>query len=367
MPLRTLQLNDYRNFETLTLEIEAQIVAFYGDNGAGKTNLLESLSLFTQGRNLRKADAKSLVKQGSETGYSVFIRMDDGASVASGLRMEEGVWVKKLRINETSIKSAQDFSQLIRPLWLTPAMDGLFVASPGERRRYIDRMVLTLDPEHGARVQGYERALASRNKLLSEHSFDALWLQALEKDIVERGVAIVAARQDLISRLNFLIETKQKTSFPNARLALEGDIDTQFLCLSSCVDLEDWFAKQLQSCRNKDKYSGRTSVGPHTSDLYVHHCPKDMPAALCSTGEQKALLIGLMLAHAQLVSELSPVRPILLLDEIAAHLDPDKRLALFDELERLNLQTFMTGTDAMLFEGLGEGAQICEVKMGQLL
>ncbi len=271
---------------------------------------------------------------------------------------------RKVRINGAAARSTDELLEHLRLLWLTPAMDGLFTGPAGDRRRFLDRLVLSVDPAHGGRALNYERAMRSRNRLLSEGRADPAWLDGLEAQMVELGVAMAIARDEVVSLLSGLIDDTQAHSvFPAATVRLEGFLEDPGL--SSASDRETAFAAELRSGRGRDAAAGRTLTGPHRSDLIVHHRAKAMPAALSSTGEQKALLIGIVLGHAQLVRGMTGHAPILLLDEIAAHLDEGRRAALFDLIEALDCQAFMTGTDAQMFMSLGSRGRIFTVADGR--
>ncbi|MCR4269260.1 DNA replication/repair protein RecF, partial [Nitratireductor sp. ZSWI3] len=270
----------------------------------------------------------------------------------------------RVRINGETARSADAMLEWLRVLWITPAMDALFTGPAGDRRRFLDRLVLAIDPAHGRRALDYEKAMRARNRLLSEDSHDAAWFDAIETQMAETGVAIAAARAEMVRLIAAMNERLPAGGpFPKASIALEGTIDAE-MDHRPAVDIEETFRALLRDQRPRDRAAGRTLEGPHRSDLVVRHVPKDMPAARCSTGEQKALLVGLVLAHARLTGELSGTAPILLLDEISAHFDPDRRAALFAILEELNCQSFMTGTEASLFAALEGRAQFLSVSGG---
>jgi DNA replication and repair protein RecF len=252
-------------------------------------------------------------------------------------------------------------------LWLTPAMDGLFTGPAAERRRFLDRLVLAVAPGHGAHVSAFEKAMRGRNRLLEDDRLDLDWLEAIEAQMAELGVAVSLARVETVSCLERLIAaTRADAPFPHAELALEGEIEALVAAGGPAADAEDAYRARLRDGRRRDKAAGRTLDGPHRTDLVVHHGPKAMPAHLSSTGEQKALLLGLVLAHARLVGETCGRAPLLLLDEVAAHLDPRRRAELFDVVEALGSQCWMTGTDASAFAALGPRAQVFEVAGGRL-
>jgi len=269
------------------------------------------------------------------------------------------------RIDGAPAASPAAFADYVRLVWLTPDLDALFRGPAGDRRRFLDRLVLAVDSEHGARVSALERALRTRNRLLEEHG-DPLWLDAVEREAAELGVAVAAARRETVGRLDGLVaETHDPASpFPFARLALEGEIDDLVAALPA-VDAEDRYRVLLREGRGRDRAAGRTLVGPQASDLAVRHGPKDIPANLASTGEQKALLIGLVLAHARLVATMTGIAPLVLLDEVAAHLDPRRRAALYDDLFGLGGQIWLTGADRGLFAELANRADIIVVGEGR--
>ena len=287
------------------------------------------------------------------------------ATIATKVQPEgAGPVSRSVRIDETQARTADEMLELLRVVWLTPAMDGLFTGPGGDRRRFLDRMVLAVDPGHGRRATDYERAVRSRNRLLSEDRLDDAWLSGLETQMAELGVAMALARRELVGMLAGLIaRAPPDNPFPKAGLTLSSGYDDLDLS-GPAADAEDAVRARLTASRMLDRGAGRTLEGAHRAELHVTHLAKDMPAALSSTGEQKALLVGLVLAHARLVASLSSLPPVLLLDEIAAHLDPNRRAALFDLIADLGVQAFMTGTDAALFAALGDRAQMLEVAGG---
>ncbi len=251
-------------------------------------------------------------------------------------------------------------------MWLTPAMDALFTGPAGDRRRFLDRMVLAIDPGHGQRALDYEKAMRGRNRLLADNARDRGWFEAIEAQMAELGVAMCAARLELVRLLRAKVERlPEEGPFPKSDLELVGPLET-VVATRGGTDAESAFRAMLADGRERDRAAGRALDGPHRSDLVVRHRPKDMPAELSSTGEQKALLIGLVLSHARLTAEMTGRLPILLLDEIAAHLDRGRRAALFSIIEELGCQAFMTGTEAALFDSLAGRAQFLEVSRGQV-
>ncbi|AKI02565.1 DNA replication and repair protein RecF [Hoeflea sp. IMCC20628] len=368
--IQRLKLAGFRNYASLSLELDQRHVVLAGDNGAGKTNLMEALSLLTPGRGMRRSSYGDMIKAGSspQAGFSVFASLEGMAGpvdIGTGVEGGEDGGGRRVRINGAPARSTDELLEHLRLLWLTPAMDGLFTGPAGDRRRFLDRLVLSVDPAHGGRALNYERAMRSRNRLLSEGRPDPAWLDGLEGQMVELGVAMAMARNEVVSLLSGLIESQTaQSAFPAATLRLEGFLEDA--AHPSASDMEADFAGMLKTGRGRDSAAGRTLSGPHRSDLIVHHRAKAMPAALSSTGEQKALLIGIVLGHAQLVRGMTGHAPVLLLDEIAAHLDEGRRAALFDLIEALECQAFMTGTDAQMFASLGARGQILTVTDGKV-
>lgn len=353
-----LQIADFRTYAQAELVPDSTLVALTGDNGAGKTNLLEAVSLLAQGRGLRRADLASMARQHGGGGFAVSAEVE-GAMGANqlGTGLIGGEPGRKARINRAAVSSPAAFSDHLRLVWLTPDQDGLFRASAGERRRFLDRLVLAVDPGHGTRVSALEKALRARNRLLEEPYPDTRWLDATEHEVAEIAIAVSAARGEAVGRLAHLIgETREGTGpFPWAAIRL-ADVLAEAMVVQPAGAVEDWYRAELAANRTRDRAAGRTLIGPQASDLLVRHGPKDMPALLCSTGEQKALLIGLVLAHARLVANMSGMAPLVLLDEVAAHLDPARRAALIGLLADLGGQVWMTGADPALFSDLPASA-----------
>jgi len=355
--LARLVLTDFRNHEDAVIEPGPGFVVLTGENGAGKTNVLEAVSLLAPGRGLRRAALGEMARQGGSGGFGVaaslspFLspsRLREGeVSIATGTQ-PSAPERRIVRIQGAPV-AATALAEWLTALWLTPAMDRLFVEPASERRRFLDRLTLALNPGHAVHSSRYEAAMRARNRLLAEANegsrpADPEWLAALEAQMAEHGDAIDIARRETVAALSERLADQPEGPFARAGLMLEG-----------WTGAGDTLAADLALGRRRDTAAGRTLAGPHRTDLAVTHLGKDQPAALCSTGEQKALLLGLVLAHADLVAERTGSPPILLLDEVAAHLDPARRAALFDRLAGAG-QVWMTGTEPALFEGLGAGA-----------
>lgn len=364
-----LSLSRFRSYRAATLEPEAGLVALIGQNGAGKTNILEALSFLTPGRGLRRATLAEASFDQGDGGWAVsaaLVGPYDEAVLGTGIDGgDPDVRSRQCRIDRVPVGSATAFADHVRVVWLTPAMDGLFLGSAGERRRFLDRLVLAVDAEHGSRVNALERSLRSRNRLLEDHAPDPAWLDAVEHETAELAVAVAAARAEAVHRLAGLIAaTKDPDSpFPWALLALDGTLEAGVL-ERPALAVEDDYRAVLRDNRHRDRAAGRTTVGPHLTDLLAVHGPSGAPAERCSTGQQKALLIGLVLAHARLVAEMAGFTPIVLLDEVAAHLDPERRGALYDALDALGAQVWMTGADPHAFAALGDRADLFTVASG---
>jgi DNA replication and repair protein RecF len=348
-----LSLTDFRSYADALIAPGDGFVILTGDNGAGKTNLLEAVSLLVPGRGLRSASLSEMARNQGSGGFAVAARLD-GLEIGTGT-IPAAPERRQVRINGAAA-SANSLSEWLSVLWLTPAMDRLFADSAGGRRRFLDRLALALHPDHASHASRYEAAMRARNKLLAgEAAPDTDWLAALEARMAEHGLIMARNRGDTVSALRERIEAQPEGVFARAGLTLEGWTD------------DPDFALTLKSARRQDQAAGRTLSGPHRTDLGVTHLGKSQPASQCSTGEQKALLIGLILAHAELVAERSGRRPILLLDEVAAHLDPSRRAALFDRLADGGGQVWMTGTEAGLFAEAPGRASRFEISNGRLL
>ena len=371
-----LVLTNFRNYVATTLSFGPTPVVLVGENGAGKTNLLEAVSLLAAGHGLRQAPYADLARAAGSGGWSVAATVHSTAGaleVGTGIAPSSGGTARPgriVRIDGETQGGTGVLAELVEMVWLTPAMDGLFTGPASERRRFLDRLILCFDPRYRTRIGHFERAMQSRNRLLADGVADRARFEGFERVMAETGVAIAAARLEAVGQLATTIEQRHlrapDSPFPWAILAIEGSIETE-LSQRAAVDVEEIYAGRLAETRERDRAAGRTLTGPHRSDLVVEHGPKAMASRQCSTGEQKALLVGLVLAHAELTSQRRDGGgPILLLDEIAAHLDPARRSALYDEILGLGLQAWMTGTDLEPFAPLAERAQIFTVEDARL-
>jgi DNA replication and repair protein RecF len=368
--LRRLSLRRFRSYVSATADIDRAVVVLVGPNGAGKTNLLEAVSLFAAGRGLRRAPLEELPMAGGDGSFAVAAEIDGALGPATlGTGVEgEGDAARKYRINGAPVRSAAAFADHLRVVWLVPAMDGLFAGPPAERRRFLDRLVLAVDPAHAGRVGALERSLRSRNRLLEARHPDAYWLDAVERETAALAVAVAGARAETVRRLAAVLADRRDPAsvFPWAEMALNGSIE-KAIGEQPATDIEDRYRAALKSARGRDAAAGRTLEGPHLTDLKVTHGPKGMAAGETSTGEQKALLLNLVLAHAGLVTAMTGLAPVLLLDEVAAHLDPARRGALFEALLALRLQVIMTGADPQAFAEIAPQAAVFAVTPGELM
>ena len=372
-----LTLTKFRSYRTATIAPKPNLVALTGPNGAGKTNVLEAISFLSPGRGLRRAqlDEIAFADGDGENGgsydrsWAVSAEVDGALGLATlGTGVEPGMpeetaLSRRYRIDREPVASATAFADHLRVVWLVPAMDGLFLGPASERRRFLDRLVLAVDATHGSRVLALERALRSRNRLLENREPDAHWLDAAEHETAEIAVAVAAARAETVRRLAAALEARRNAqfAFPSAEISLDGWMEAAVLT-HPAVEVEDRYRAALKENRARDVAAGRTLEGPHLTDLAVHYREKAVAAGDASTGEQKALLIGLVLAHAALVGNMTGTAPVILLDEVVAHLDPDRRAALFDALDRLGSQVWMTGADPIAFADVASRADVIDVR-----
>lgn len=422
-----LALTNFRNYAGVTLEASGRPQVITGSNGSGKTNLLEALSLLSPGQGMRRAAFSDIPRGAGDGGFAVAARvhgLNGVADIGTGLQPGAAVqppgpslspWgeagaesagegavkfagdgegtpphpspLPKGRGGNSERSSERSAGRIVRIdgaaqtgsgvladyleiVWVTPAMDGLFTGPAAERRRFLDRLILCFDPAYRTIAGRFERAMTMRNRLLADGSRDHAQLTGIELVMAENGVAVAAARLEAVSAMAALIQQRRDrdaaSAFPWCSFSLEGRLESDLASLPA-LEAEDRYGQILRTSRERDRAAGRTLDGPHRSDLAVEHGPKQIAARLCSTGEQKALLLGLVLAHAELLTQRQEgAAPILLLDEITAHLDAHRRAALFDEILRLKAQAWMTGTDRTAFEVLTGKAQFWSVDDGRV-
>ena len=384
--IRRVTLTNFRSYRAAGIDVGRNLVVLTGPNGAGKTNLIEAISFLMPGRGLRRATLEEVAFSEGDGGTgdpavnsSVNSSVDSWAVSAEvegmlglatlGTGIEPPVAdaptrSRLCRIDREPAGSAAAFADHLRVVWLTPSMDQLFMGPASERRRFLDRLVLAVDAEHSSRVSALDRALRSRNRLLEEPRPDTHWLDAIEHETAELAVAVAAQRAETVHRLQGALAGRKGEAFPSAEIALDGWMQ-KLLPHHPAVEIEERYRGVLRDNRARDAAAGRTLDGPHLTDLSVIYSPKSIPAADASTGEQKALLIGLVLAHAGLLAEMTGFAPVLLLDEVVAHLDPARRLALYDALDRLGAQVFMTGADPAAFADVASKADVFTVSPGR--
>ncbi len=365
-----LTLTNFRCYKSLRLDLGPEPVVLTGPNGAGKTNILEALSLLIPGRGLRRPKLSEISTTGGDNGWAVAAEVnapDGPVRLGTGFTANDRTVREKrvVRIDGQTAPNQNILSEVMSVYWITPQMDGLFADGTSGRRRFFDRLIYAWDPTHAGRISAYETAMRERSRLLRDETRpDPLWLSALEDTMAERGIAVAAARLELLQRLGPAAACGL-APFPGAELALSGDVEN-WLSDGPALEAEDRFRSTLFGGRQRDCESGRTGCGPHRSDLIVRHAGTGQAADLCSTGEQKALLIAIVLANATLRAAEKGAVPLLLLDEVAAHLDGERREALFDHLITLGAQTWFTGTDETLYQPLNNQAQMFRVEDGHI-
>src|SRR5476649_962682 len=370
--IRRLTLSNFRSYHAAQINLAgAGPVVLTGLNGAGKTNLIEAISLLAPGRGLRRATMEELAFSEGDGAWAVSAEIEGMlglATLGTGIDPpvgEDSGPARKCRVDREAVSSAAAFADHLRVVWLVPAMDPLFNGPASERRRFLDRLVLAVDAQHSSRVAALERSLRSRNRLLEEVHSKPHWLDAVEHETAEVAVAVAAARAETVGRLAGALAggRDQAPEFPLAEIALDGWME-KLLPHHSAIEIEDRYRALLKENRARDAAAGRTLDGPHLSDFAVTHASKGIPASDASTGEQKALLIRLVLAHARLIKQMTEFAPLLLLDEVVAHLDPARRAALYDALAVLGAQVWMTGADPAAFGDILGRAQVFEVRNG---
>jgi DNA replication and repair protein RecF len=373
-----LTLTNFRSYRAASVPLAAGPVVLTGPNGAGKTNLIEAISFLMPGRGLRRATLEEVAftegdggSGGPGVAWAVSAEIEGMlglATLGTGIEPPTAEAVtrsRQCRIDREPVGSAAAFADHLRVVWLTPAMDPMFAGPASERRRFLDRLVLAVDAEHSGRVAALDRALRSRNRLLEDPRPDPHWLDAIEHETAELAVAVAAQRAETVHRLQAALASRKDDAFPSAEIALDGWME-RLLPGHPAVEIEERYRGILKDNRSRDATAGRTLDGPHLTDLSVVYSPKGISAADASTGEQKALLIGLVLAHAGLLTEMTGFAPVLLLDEVVAHLDPDRRAALYAALAGLGAQVFMTGADPAAFADVTSQAEMFTVSPGRV-
>lgn len=359
--VRRLTLSDFRGYARLRLEPDARPVVLAGPNGAGKTNLLEALSLLAPGRGLRRARLADIDRWRGEGPWAVAVRVEGGPFAAEiGTGRDPASERRALRIDGEAVRGSARLAEIVGVVWLTPEMDRLLESGAPGRRRFLDRLVVAADAAHARELARYEHALRERARLLQHGRGDPAWLALLEERVAASGVAVAAARLELVAGLNAALAAASGV-FPRPGLAVTGTLEGR-LEGQAALAVEEWFRDRLAERRDRDREQGVTGLGPHRSDLVVEDLELGQPAASSSTGRQKALLVSIVLAEARLRAARVGCLPVLLLDEVAAHLDADRRSALFAELVALRAQTWLTGTDSALFRPLAEHAQFFDVQ-----
>jgi DNA replication and repair protein RecF len=370
--LTRLALENFRNYGSVALKLDGRHVCLYGANGSGKTNLIEAVSMLSPGRGLRGADLVDIIKRApdgaSARSWALSADLRDGdvdRKLSLALELDDAGRSKRIAKLDGAVTTQAELGELVRVIWMTPSMDRVFAGPAGDRRKFFDRQVLAHFPSHGTAGTAYEKAMRQRNALMEQGRPDPSWLDALEQNMAEAGAVMAAHRADALKRMQAAILSRPEGAFPKSILELDGRFEKRAAGGADIAEIEHELTSALRSSRVRDQVAGRALEGVHRTDLTVIHAPKGLPADQCSTGEQKALLIGLILANAQALFErdFAP-SPLLLLDEAAAHLDSSRRAALYDELAALGGQAWLTGTDRSLFDAFGDRAQRFEVSDG---
>lgn len=367
-----LTLHEWRSFAGLELGIDARPVVLAGANGAGKTNILEAISVLGPGRGLRGADLAELGRRPVEStessaAWAVSAALEGAEGpfrVGVGIEHEGGTARRIARI-DGRVASPAELVRHLRIVWTHPGMDRLFSGPAGERRKFFDRLAMGFYPEHGQFANAYERAMRERQKVLEDHG-DPLWLDALERKMAEAGASLAAARAETLRRLVQALSARGASVFPQAGLGLTGELEAGFLAGEPAGAIESRFMADLRAVRGRDRAAGRALSGPHRADWPARHQAAGRPAAECSTGEQKALQLSILLAWARALADECGAPPLLLIDEAGAHLDSRRRDALWGEILDLEAQAWLTGTDVGLFSGFGSRAQIFSATNGRL-
>ena len=349
LSLSQLTLSHFRSHKRAVMDVDARPVAIYGPNGAGKTNIIEAVSLMSPGRGLRRSSAEDMTRRPEALGWKITGILHSLSQIHEIEIWSEAGAARQVRIDGKAAPQTA-LGRIARVLWLIPAMDRLWIEGAEGRRRFLDRMTLSFLPDHAEHALGYDKAMRERNRLLKDMVREPSWYLALEARMAEAGAAIHAGRLQALAAIAEA-QAAAETAFPTATLELQCDMP---------ADAQD-FKSALADNRARDLQAGRTLIGPHRADLYGVYAAKDVPARDCSTGEQKALLVSLILANARALAQDFGAPPLLLLDEVAAHLDADRQAALYDEITALGAQAWMTGTGPEMFAALGDRTQVIEV------
>jgi DNA replication and repair protein RecF len=373
LAIRRLTLKNFRNYSDLRVDIDARAIVLTGANGAGKTNLLEAISMLVPGRGLRGAALDELIRHGCEDWAVAAEILSLGGDVTLGTAFRNKAAeetpanaARQVVIDGAVQKSPGSLARYMRLLWVTPPMDRLFSGPRGDRRRFFDRLAVAVDADHASRLARFDKLIRERNRLLASDNSDLGWLASLEHRMAEEAVALAAGRLFALESLEGFAGRPVESTFPWVRLSLEGEIESDLKRLPA-VQVEDRYRRMLHDSRKRDRVAGRTLIGPHRSDLKVVHGPKGIEAGICSTGEQKAMLVGIVLALARAMKNtLGGMLPVLLLDEAVAHLDAERRIGLFHELRETGAQYWLTGTDKALFDGMDPHAAFYAVGDGAL-
>ncbi len=365
--VRKLTLTRFRSYEKLSLEVGPQSVILTGANGAGKTNILEALSLLAPGRGLRQAGSGDFLNRGQKnTNWGIYAHLENIGGIVeigTGHNVNTPKGRRKVRINGEQMSGQSRLASYLHVVWLTPRMDRIFVDSASTRRGFFDRLVSGFDVEHGRRVASYQRCMRERMEMLRQSGPSGDWLEAIEQTMSEHAVSVSAARCDALRQLTDMLQTPYDTAFPKIGLSLEGPIEA-WLDDTPAVVVEERVRAALAADRLRDRDSGRTAFGPHKTELLVRHLGHDLLADQCSTGEQKMLLLSIVLAHTQVLTKKFNRPPLILLDEVMAHLDEDHRRSVIEVLCFLGVQVWLTGVDPALFSGFGDRAQFLNITNG---
>lgn len=359
--IKKLTLTNFRNHEYLKINVDERPVIITGENGVGKTNILEAISFLAPGRGLKNAKICEVAKDGIHNwGVSATIKNDNfETNIGTGKNPKISAKNRIIRINDEQVKSQACLADVLSLIWLTPQMDGIFIGSSSDRRKFLDRMIYSFDPEHASRVFSYEHAMRERAKLL-QSSGDIHWINILEQKMAENSVAIADARIQITELIADYIE-KSTTSFTKPYITAQGYTEDSLNSGMAAIDVEEKIKCDLKDLRMKDKFSGRTNCGCHKADLVAHHFGKNTPAAQCSTGEQKAMLLSIIIAKSKAKSKWKNQVPIILLDEVVSHLDELKKNELLQELMNLKAQIWITGVDKKIFSFLDSNANFIEM------